>query len=148
MITQTVTIPAPCNWINANDRLHWRKKADLTALWREVAGWAVKQHRPATRLQYAHVDVVMWFRTSHSRDAANYHPTVKAVIDGLVKDGGMLPDDSDEYMTGPMLFTGSSADRPSPKFVGMRVIFRELTHGSSPSGETSATLPAAPGGAS
>ncbi|WP_288292371.1 hypothetical protein [uncultured Varibaculum sp.] len=39
------------------------------------------------------------------RDVANYHPTVKAILDGIV-DAGVLEDDDNRHLEGPFLRPG------------------------------------------
>jgi hypothetical protein len=127
--SQTFLIPAPDKWINANNRLHWRKKAALTATWREAAGWIGKADRPV-QFERAHAEVYLFFRTAHLRDAGNYAPTVKAAIDGLVCDAGVLPNDDDAHMLGPDIRPGKRvgplADVVPAGFTGMVVVFTAL----------------------
>lgn len=92
----TLTLTPPAAFINANDRLHHHAKAKLTKAWRE-AGECVATAKTYRR---AHITVGIRFPTNHRRDVGNYYPTAKAILDGLV-DAGVLPDDSDEHVTGP-----------------------------------------------
>lgn len=125
MRTHTFTIAAPCQWLNANVRFHHMKETRLKAKWREVAGWLGTQARIAP-FELVRVDVHLWHAVNRVRDAANYHPTVKPVIDGLVTDAKLLPNDDDTHMAGPFLFPGEPGNRPAPRFVGMTVTFTEL----------------------
>lgn len=131
MRTHTFTIAAPCQWLNANVRFHHMKETRLKAKWREVAGWLGTQARIAP-FELATVDVHLWHAINRVRDAANYHPTVKPVIDGLVTDAKLLPNDDDAHMAGPFLFPGEPGNRPVTlpweprRFVGMTVTFTEL----------------------
>jgi hypothetical protein len=99
-----VEITAPCNWINANERDHWRVRAQKTLEWRTAgaryAGWA-----QLPTIAHAHITAELHFRDNRARDAHNYYPTLKAIIDGLV-DHGLLADDSTQHLTGPDIRVG------------------------------------------
>ena len=95
----TLDIPAPCAWISSNDRgKHWGAKARLTAEWRAAAGWRGREAglRP---MQRAEVEARVVFPTARRRDPHNLMGTVKACLDGLVSDIGMLPDDDAKHLT-------------------------------------------------
>lgn len=49
-------------------------------------------------------------KNSHG-DAANLHPTVKALTDGALVDSGLLPDDSDKYLRGPFIIPSDEHPR-------------------------------------
>lgn len=101
----TLTIPAPCEPLNSNQRLHHHVKAKRTAAWRARAHVAaIQAGKP--RLDRAHIRVTVHSTTNRRRDVLNLAPTVKACIDGLVQDAGVLPDDSDTYVIGPDLRPG------------------------------------------
>ena len=95
--------------LTANHRYHWAAKARLTKALRTrgVMAW-----RLAGSPQYdrARLVVTLGYPDRRHRDAANLHPTVKALIDGMVHPApgvrGVLPDDSDAYLTGPDLRPG------------------------------------------
>ena len=101
----TVTVYPPC-WLSANDRLHWAEKARRTKALRAMgfAAW-YKAGRP--RYNKARLTVDVTWPDLRRRDAANAHPTIKALIDGMTHPGpkvrGILPDDSDEFLLGPDL---------------------------------------------
>ncbi|WP_346007439.1 hypothetical protein [Janibacter terrae] len=104
----TLTIPAPDQWINANDRTHRMAVARLTKAWRNAAYWAAKDARlPVIR---EHVRVTASVHKLHGRqyDATNWAPTAKACVDGL-RDAGVLLDDSNKYVTGPDMRPGERA---------------------------------------
>lgn len=125
MRKQLFIIKAPDQWINANDRVHWSKKATRTRAWREAAHWHAKAAREG-QFPRAHVEVTLYFADKNRRrDAGNYAPTIKAVIDGLVA-GGVLADDSDEFMVGPDIRCGTTASLRTDGFVGIEVWFTEL----------------------
>lgn len=102
----TITIPAPCDWLNANKREHWRVKADKVSEWRAAGCRAASQAKLPT-LSRAHINAVLHFRDNNRRDAHNWYPTLKALVDGLV-DHGLLADDSTRYLTGPDIRIGAA----------------------------------------
>lgn len=88
-------------WLSANDRRHWRTKAELVDGWRTAAGWAAKQSKvPALGPSYVIAELLMIGQRTHRIDPANLAPTAKAAIDGCV-DARLWPDDSAEWLTGP-----------------------------------------------
>lgn len=113
MTALTLTIPAPCDWINANQRLHWAEKARRTKAWRAAAYYAAAQipRRERTFAGPVHI-VCTVHKTKGGRfDAGNLSDTFKACVDGLV-DAGVVPDDSNEYVTGPDPRAGEKRDEP------------------------------------
>lgn len=82
--------------VSANGRDHWAKKARRVAALRErgrIDGRGREPLTPPVRLTIA----IGW-PDARQRDAENLAPTVKALIDGLVTDAGLLPDDSDKHI--------------------------------------------------
>ena len=107
-MTLTLTIPAPCEPINANHRLHPHVKAKRTAAWRARAQVAaIQAGKP--RMDRAHVRAVMSITSRREFDAGNWYPTAKACLDGIVT-AGCLPDDSNAYVVGPDMRPGEKAD--------------------------------------
>jgi Endodeoxyribonuclease RusA. len=100
-----VTIPAPVQFLNANDRLSWQKRARLTKQWREAAIVWARHDKLPKNLGPIKVDAHLHFTQTRRRDAANWSPTVKACIDGLV-DYGLIADDDDSHLQGPFLYIG------------------------------------------
>ncbi len=93
----TLDLPYERPPLNSNQRLHWRKKADLTRQVRSAAYFAAKN---AHVLPCEKVRVTLtWFvRTANRRrDADNVVPTLKALCDGLV-DAGVVTDDTPAEM--------------------------------------------------
>ena len=105
--------------LNANQRLHWRPKADRTATLRSIGYvgahqliWSTKD-RPTwvgamegtNPYPFPHkvraVVEVLW-PNARRRDADNIRPTIKALIDGMVT-AGLLEDDDDQHLIGPDL---------------------------------------------
>jgi crossover junction endodeoxyribonuclease RusA len=99
-----VSFPQPARALTMNQRLHWTERARLTADWREAAGWAAiaQLGRPPARRACPPSEVLVVLPVSgrHRRDPHNWHPTVKAIVDGLV-DAGCWPDDTPDWVTIP-----------------------------------------------
>ena len=95
MITYQIT--APCRPLTSNQRLHHQVAARLTRDWRLRAAILSRKTQP---IPHAHVTYWIHATTNRRRDVANYYPTVKACLDGIV-DSNVLPDDSDQYVVGP-----------------------------------------------
>lgn len=121
-----VVIPAPEKWLNANDRTDLRRSTPIRRAWRDAANVYARAAR-VPKLGRAHILAELRFRDSRRRDAHNYYPTIKAVVDGLV-DYGLLDDDSTEYLLGPDLRIG----KPLPRHRGgnageLILIIREMS---------------------
>ena len=98
-------------WINANSRHHWAVKAEMTRDWRTMAFAAATNARLPKGLQRAHVTVYVHKTNNRPYDVHNLYGTAKAAIDGLVTDYGLLPDDSNAYLTGPDMRHGEKRDQ-------------------------------------
>lgn len=99
----TLVLEPPAPFLNANQRLHWRKRMELTKAWRSLA------HQQAAFLvasgvshDRVHVYAHFRFPDNKRRDVGNWFPTVKAALDGAVS-AGLIEDDSDAYVIGPDL---------------------------------------------
>lgn len=97
----TLIIEPPCDFINANQRLHFQAKAKLTKAWREAAMIAALAVRDLYET-YPRAHVVITYRLADDRrrEVSNLQPTSKAILDGIV-DSGLLVDDSDAHVIGP-----------------------------------------------
>ena len=115
-----LVIPAPADFLNSNDRMHWRPKADLTKTWRRAALVAARGARLPTGLGKVHIEIRVVKPTRRAYDAHNLTPTAKACIDGLV-DYGLVPDDSNDFLLGPDM---RRHEEPGP--LGLIVVVREL----------------------
>ncbi|MFI7532614.1 hypothetical protein [Streptosporangium sp. NPDC049376] len=102
--TWTITLPAGTPLLNANNRLHHAPKARLTAAIR-AAGKQATEAAGVPPLARAHVFGILHPATRGRRDPANWYPSFKAFIDGLV-DAGVLPDDDDTHLVGPDMRLG------------------------------------------
>ena len=83
--------------LTSNQRLHWRPKADRTRAIRDMALVWCRYERPA-KMQAATCAVEVKWGDRRQRDAHNLQPSIKAAIDGIVGDYGLLPGDSDRYL--------------------------------------------------
>lgn len=83
--------------LSANQRLHWRAKADRTATVRESVAWRAKQAGVRPQM---HVIVQLHYapQDRRRRDPSNLMATQKAAVDGLV-DAGVVPDDTPLFVT-------------------------------------------------
>ena len=104
-MTYELTFPVATvkDLISANDRGHWSKSHRKTKKWRQTAQIVASSARNRGQLPLLErAQITVWFTypTAHRRDVANLHPTVKALVDGIV-DAGILPDDNDKHVLGP-----------------------------------------------
>ena len=107
-----LTIPAPCDWLNSNQRLHWAEKARRTRIWRYTAHGAVlAQCAGLTFTVPVRIVVTIHKPRAGRYDATNWAPTGKALIDGLV-DSGLLEDDDNTRVIGPDMRAGEKRAEP------------------------------------
>lgn len=113
----TITVPAPCDWITANDKRHWTDKAGLVKQWRDATYLQAKKAKLPTGLTKVRIDVVVQFAGRPPvRDLINIAPTLKAAADGLgpahvgttrstgayaAAGYGLIPDDDLTHLDGP-----------------------------------------------
>lgn len=85
--------------LNANDRLHWRVEARLTAYLRQLARAevALDDRGRFSKAKPCQVLVTVCSPTKRRLDPPNLYPTVKALLDGFT-DGGLWPDDNHEIV--------------------------------------------------
>jgi len=93
----------PAMLLTSNLRLHWHTSGARTAYWRGLGATACLRAIDAglAPMERARIVFTLRFPTAHRRDANNWWPTAKAVIDGMVTDAELLPDDSSTYLIGP-----------------------------------------------
>lgn len=106
-----LVLPAAGAWITANQRHHWRRTAALVKIWRGRASWEAKRLGVPT-LVAARVIAELQFRDRRRRDPANWAPTAKAALDGLV-DAGVFADDDATRVVGPDMRLGETAKEPA-----------------------------------
>jgi crossover junction endodeoxyribonuclease RusA len=95
---QTLTLTIPRRLIlSSNDRRHYHDARRRVAELRALAAYTARslQLRP---MPAATVDVAIAYPDRRRRDAPNLWPTVKPLLDGIVTDAGILPDDDDEHI--------------------------------------------------
>lgn len=126
MLLQITVLDPGCGWITANQRHHWGKVAHMTKLWREQARAAALRADPPM-LEAARIVAVLRFQDSRRRDPANWAPTVKACIDGVITGQHsrdkrlLLPDDDRKHLIGPDLRVGETVHRDQPLRVELYV---------------------------
>lgn len=97
-----VALPPRLRLLNSNQRLHHHTRADLTKVLRRAA-WAAARGVP--HLEGAHIIGVLHPEDRQRRDPANWYPSFKACVDGLV-DQGVLDDDDHTRVIGPDMRLG------------------------------------------
>lgn len=85
--------------ISSNDRLHYQKKAKLTANLRALARFKTKGsvNVPYSVKKPCGVNVTFLSPTRRRYDPPNFYPTIKALIDGMT-DSGVWTDDNHEVI--------------------------------------------------
>ncbi|MFJ5106673.1 MULTISPECIES: hypothetical protein [unclassified Glutamicibacter] len=99
-------LPKLADWLNLNVNLHWAPRNRRAQAWRHGAHIYARQAKLPKGLQRVQVDAYVWKKTRVRYDPHNLMPTLKPVIDGLVTDYGLIPDDSSEYLAGPFIHHG------------------------------------------
>jgi hypothetical protein len=111
----TIALPAGLKLLNSNQRLHHKPKAKLTAEIRSKAHEAVTEcpalmaalaaAKPGPLFERVHILGILRPATARRADPANWYPSFKAAVDGLV-DAGLLDDDDHEHVAGPDMRLG------------------------------------------
>lgn len=110
-----LALPPGLKLLNANQRIHYRVRAEQTAAIRAAAFNACSEH-PQLRadlattgeapvLQHAWILGVIHPGSRRRLDPANLYPSFKAAIDGIVE-AGVLDDDDHEHVLGPDMRLG------------------------------------------
>jgi len=102
-----VLLLPPLELVNANGRHHWAAKARKVRAIRTAARWQAKAAR-IPRLTKARIVVEYLPPDRRRRDPANWAPSAKAAVDGLV-DAGVLDDDDHTRLLGPYMELGELA---------------------------------------
>lgn len=80
--------------ISQNQRLHWAARARLTEHLRTLGAWKARsvglKLTPPVRLR-----IHLTYPDARKRDAENYAPSIKSLVDGIVTDFGLIPGDDD-----------------------------------------------------
>lgn len=127
-VSYRLVIPRlPRKWISANERTAWHLRARKTRQWRDMTAWTFR----GSTLRFpggAHVFCELRFAGVRVRDPANWAPTAKAVLDGLV-DAGIFPDDSSQYVIGPDMRLGEPVPKPADEVLIVHIFpDRRLIH--------------------
>ncbi|QFG13215.1 RusA-like resolvase [Streptomyces phage Gilgamesh] len=110
--------------LTSNQRLHHMARHRIRKQLRaDAAGMAMAKRLP--RLERAAIFYVLHPRPlSRKRDPGNWADTAKHYVDGLVVDGGLLPDDNHEFLMGPIPVMGEPV---TTGFARMTLVIVELT---------------------
>ncbi|MGJ5895121.1 hypothetical protein ACSCBZ_24675 [Streptomyces niveiscabiei] len=133
-----ITLPAGLHLLNANQRLHYKRRGEYTAKLRAAAMEAVSEcpalmgaltaAGPEPLFQRAHILGVLHPTDRSRRDPANWYPSFKAAVDGLV-DAGLFEDDDHTRVVGPDMRLG-----PVVKRGQLVLVVRGLEPGEDPLG--------------
>ena len=80
--------------LNANDRIHWGRRASITRDLRGEAFQLAILHRLPRGCDHATITLVYCPPDLRGRDEGNIAPTLKPLVDGLVGDYGLCPNDT------------------------------------------------------
>jgi hypothetical protein len=105
-------VPAPCAFLNANrdGGGHWGAKAQKVKAWRGAGYRAGVREQLPVGLGRVQVDAFVRKPIANRFDPANWAPTAKAVLDGLVSDYGLTEDDNRHFVTGPFMHDGGKGE--------------------------------------
>jgi hypothetical protein len=105
-------VEAPCEFLNANrdGGGHWAAKAKKVKAWRGAGYRAGVREQLPLGLGGVQVDAFVRKPIANRFDPANWAPTAKAVLDGLVSDYGLTEDDNRHFVTGPFMHDGGKGD--------------------------------------
>ena len=106
----TLTVQSELPMLNLNQRLHWAKKAQLTKHWRRLALVNAMAADLPRNLDRVHIIAHVVKPTNRQYDVHNLMPTLKACVDGLVTDYGLLPEDTNKHLIGPDLRQGGKGE--------------------------------------
>lgn len=122
--TWAITLAPGTQLLNANQRLHYHAQAARAAWLREQAGWLARQQQipPISR---ARIVCELLAPDNRRRDPANWAPTAKAMVDGLV-DAGVLPDDDHTHVAGPYMELTPPAQRARRRALTVKLHICEI----------------------
>lgn len=94
-----LTPAAPLS-LNQERTMHWAQRNRRLDPWKITTFWMAKEAKLPAAVAgcSAIITAVLPVRGHYRRDPANYYPTVKAIVDGLVL-AGVWSDDTPEYVT-------------------------------------------------
>jgi len=127
----TLALPPGLKLLNSNQRPHHRVRADITRALRAAAMNACSEN-PTMRdalitagsgplLQRAYILGVLHPPSRRRADPANWYPSFKAAVDGVI-DAGVLEDDDHTRLVGPDMRIG-----PIVKGGQLTLVIQELT---------------------
>lgn len=112
----TLRLPAGLELINSNQSQNPRRRARIVKKIRDAAMEACMEDTtmraaltaatPGPVLQRAHILGILHPHDERRRDAANWYPSFKAAVDGIV-DAGVLEDDDHTRVLGPDMRIGT-----------------------------------------
>lgn len=112
----TIHLPAGLELINSNQSQNPRRRARIAKALRAAAMEACMEHQPMREaltaanpgpvFQRAHIIGVLHPEDLRRRDPANWYPSFKAAVDGIV-DAGVLEDDDHTRVVGPDMRLGA-----------------------------------------
>ncbi|NJQ14196.1 hypothetical protein [Streptomyces bohaiensis] len=132
-MTHVLTLPAGLRLLSSNERVHYRRRAEITAAIRAAAMAGCSEH-PGLRaamaavpaghpaMDHAYILGVLHPGSRRRIDPANFYPSFKAAVDGLV-DAGLLADDDHTRVVGPDMRLGPI----SPRVPRISLVITELT---------------------
>ncbi|MCX4994293.1 hypothetical protein [Streptomyces longwoodensis] len=133
-----IPLPKGMRLLNANQRLHYRRRAEYTEALRSAAVEAVGNcpslvdalgaAKPGPLFQRGHILGVLHPATNGRCDPANWYPSFKAAVDGLV-DAGLFEDDDHTRVVGPDMRLGRVVKRGQ-----LVLVVRGLAPGEDPLG--------------
>ncbi|MFC9681326.1 hypothetical protein [Streptomyces sp. NPDC056948] len=111
-----IPLPVGLELINSNESQHRARRARIVKAIRGKAQEVVSEcpalmealaaAKPGPLFQRAHVLGILHPNTNGRRDPANWYPSFKAAVDGIV-DAGLLDDDDHTRVAGPDMRLGS-----------------------------------------
>ena len=106
-----IEMPFDLPSISLNDRLHHMERANRTKKIRAEAFKAVKA-QPFMPFGRVRIRVIFHAADNRKRDwvVGNWLPTIKAIIDGGLVDGGVIKDDSDRYVREMSIVRGDNRE--------------------------------------
>lgn len=127
----TIALPVGMRLLNANQKIHHRRKAEYVKALRGAAMEACSEDpalraalaaaNPGPVMQHAYILGIVHPSTAGRFDPANWYGSFKAAIDGIVQ-AGVLEDDDHTHLVGPDM-------RPGPKIKGGQIVLvvQEIT---------------------
>lgn len=100
-----VELPPGMELLNSNHRVHHYRRARIVKALRTAAKEAAAGLPALDALAPVRIIAVVHPRDRRRRDPANWYPSVKAAVDGLV-DAGVLRDDDHTRVIGPDMRLG------------------------------------------